>query len=113
MVSQRDLQRRSTIMSEQGSNPPNNRPRAEPEIIPPDAPLPRHDDGPFNARFTQRIYIARPGPLGLLLVALAVIVIVAVILLLVVGAVLIWLPVVGLMVAIGIVTGLVRSRWRS
>ncbi|WP_315838209.1 hypothetical protein [Bradyrhizobium prioriisuperbiae] len=99
-------------MSDQGSNPPSNRPRAEPEIIPPGAPLPPHDrDGPFNARF-QRIYIARPGPFGLLLVALAAIIIVAVILLLVVGAVLIWLPVVGLMIAIGIVTGLVRSRWR-
>jgi hypothetical protein len=99
-------------MSEQGSNPPSNRPRAEPEIIPPGAPLPPRDgDGPFNARF-QRIYIARPGPFGLLLVALAAIIIVAVILLLVVGAVLIWLPVVGLMIAIGIVTGLVRSRWR-
>lgn len=103
-------------MSEQGSNPPSNRPRAEPEIIPPGAPLPpRRDgpfnDGPFNARF-QRIYIARPGPFGLLLVALAAIIIVAVIVLLLLGAVLIWLPVVGLMVAFGIVTGLVRSRWR-
>ena len=99
-------------MSEQGPNPPSNRPRAEPEIIPPGAPLPPHGDGPFNARFTQRIYIARPGPFGLLLVALAVIIIAAVILLLLVGAVLIWIPVVGLMIAVAIVSGLVRSRWR-
>ena len=99
-------------MSEQGPTPPSNRPRAEPEIIPPGAPFPPRGDDPFNARFTQRIYIARPGPFGLLLVAAAVIIIAVVILLLLVGAVLIWIPVVGLMIAVAIVSGMVRSRWR-
>lgn len=99
-------------MSEQRPTPRDNRPRAEPEIIPPGAPLPSHGDGPFNARFTQRIYIARPGPFGLLLVALAVIIIAVMILLLFVGVVLIWIPVVALMVAAAIVSGMVRSRWR-
>ncbi len=99
-------------MSDQGSAPRDNRPRSEPEIIPPGAPLPPRGDDPFNARFTQRIYIARPGPLGLLMVALAVIIVAVVILLLLVGAVLIWIPVVGLMVAVAIISGLVRSRWK-
>lgn len=110
--SRRITERRCTIMAEQGHNLPDGRPRAEPEIIPPGAPLPRGGDGGFDARFTQRIYVARLGPFGMLLVALAVAVVAVVILLLVAGAMLIWIPLAALTIAAAVVSGLVRSRRR-
>jgi hypothetical protein len=90
------------------------RPRVEPEIIPPDR-NPRRPDWrqqawrrqtwqPFfstAADETHRIYVARLGPLGVALLMLIVGVIAAVIVLALVGAVLIWIPAVALLVAVG------------
>lgn len=89
------------------------RPRVEPEIIPPDR-NPRRPDRhqqtwqrqtwqPFStaAHETQRIYVARLGPFGIALLMLILGVVVAVILLAVVGAVLIWIPAVLLLVTVG------------
>lgn len=95
------------------------RPRVEPEIIPPN---PRRSDWRPQARRQQtwqpffstaaaephRIYVARLGPLGVALLLLIVGVIVAVILLAVVGAVLIWIPAVALLVAVGALFRLFR-----
>ena len=97
------------------------RPRVEPEIIPPDR-NPRRPDWrrqawrrqtrqPFfstAADETHRIYVARLGPLGVALLILMVGVIAAVILLALVGAVLIWIPAVALLVAVGALFRLFR-----
>lgn len=90
------------------------RPGVEPEIIPPGR-NPRRPDWrqqawrrqtrqPFfstAADETHRIYVAKLGPLGVALLMLIVGVIAAVILLALVGAVLIWIPAVALLVAVG------------
>ncbi len=97
------------------------RPRVEPEIIPPDR-NPRRPDWrqqawrrqtwqPFfstAADETQRIYVARLRPLGVALLMLIVGVIAAAILLALVGAVLIWIPAVALLVAVGALFRLFR-----
>lgn len=92
------------------------RPRVEPEIIPPDR-TPRWSDRhrqtwrPFTssaADETHRVYVARLGPFGIALLMLIVGVLAAVMLLAVVGAVLIWIPLVALLVAIGAVFRFLR-----
>ena len=97
------------------------RPRVEPEIIPPDR-NPRRPDWrrqawrrqtrqPFfstAADETHRIYVTRLGPLGVALLILIVGVIAAVILLALVGAVLIWIPAVALLLAVGALFRLFR-----
>jgi len=97
------------------SNQPE-RPRVEPEIIPPGR-TPRRPDWrqqtwhPFTstaADETHRIYVAGLGPFGIALLMLIVGVLVAVILLAVIGAVLIWIPVVALLVAVGAILRLLR-----
>ena len=81
------------------SNRPE-RPRLEPEIIPP-----RYDrrDGDWleggwspyasGASGTQRIYFAKFGPFGLAMVMLVIGFVAAIVLLATVGALLIWLPI--------------------
>ena len=85
------------------------RPRVEPEIIPPDrggreAPW-RHDiwgrDGAGRTYGTRSIYVGRLGPLGTMLLMLLVGVLAAVVLLAVLGAVLIWMPLVALILIAG------------
>ena len=61
----------------------------------------------------MRVYIAKPGPLGTILVVLIVGLLSAVFLLLLLGALLIWLPVVVLFVTGAIVIGLLRVYFRS
>jgi hypothetical protein len=91
------------------------RPRLEPEIIPPargrrgtdwfeDAWRP-YASGPGG---THRIYVARLGPFGLAMLMVAIGLIVAMILLAVVGAILIWIPVFALLLAAGVVFRLLR-----
>ncbi len=93
--------------------PQDERPRSEPEIIPPGAPLRRPRDDPFgDTIFTQRIYVGPLGPLGLIGIVLAVGIIAVVLLALVVSAVLFWLPIVALLVAAAIVASRLRSRFR-
>jgi hypothetical protein len=57
---------------------------------------------------THRIYVARLGPFAIALLMLIVGVLAAVILLAVIGAVLIWIPVVALLVAAGAIFRLLR-----
>jgi hypothetical protein len=97
------------------SKPPE-RPRVEPEIIPPDRTRGQPDGRqqawpPFAASAagrTHRIYVARLGPFGVALLMLIVGILAAVILLAVIGAVLIWIPVVALLVALGAIFRLLR-----
>jgi hypothetical protein len=87
-------------------------PPAEPEIIPPGHSTwdSRHapDGGFFGARYGQRIYVARIGPLGLVLLATLAVLLVAAVLVFLIGALLVWIPVIALLVAAGIVLTWVR-----
>lgn len=92
------------------------RPRLEPEIIPPDRsrrePHWRQPAwGPYAssaARETHRIYVARLGPVSVALLMLIVGVLAAAILLAVLGAVLIWIPIVALILAAGAILRILR-----
>jgi len=90
------------------------RPRAEPEIIPPDRGGRGRDTGWPPAygftqmRGTQRVYVGRIGPFGFVLIMLIVGVLAAVLLLLLIGAALLWIPVVAALVVIAAISGLLR-----
>ncbi|WP_346295936.1 hypothetical protein LRC39_24475 [Rhodopseudomonas sp. P1] len=90
------------------SRPPE-RPRYEPEIIPPGQ---THD--PMGTRIfidqntTEHVFVGKVGPLGLFLMALAIGAAIAVVLVLLLGAFLLWIPVVGLLIAAGLVAGVLR-----
>lgn len=98
----------------ENSNQPE-RPRLEPEIIPPDRTRREPDWAqsawrPYASTSggTHRIYVAGLGPFGIALLMLIVGIVAAVILLAVVGAVLIWIPVFALLLAAGVVFRLLR-----
>ena len=90
------------------SNQPK-RPRVEPEIIPPDRnpPRPAWRQQAWQPSFstaaddTRRVYVARLGPLGFALLMLIVGIVVGLIILAVIGAVLIWIPIMLMLVAVG------------
>jgi len=89
------------------SNQPE-RPRAEPEIIPPghtprsgwDQPAWRMSH-PGSVRGTHRVYVTRIGPFGAAILMLVFAVLVAVLVLAIIGAALLWIPIVALALAIG------------
>jgi hypothetical protein len=75
------------------------RPRVEPEIIPPDRSQRRSGWQPYGyagQQGTRRIHIARIGPFGFALLVLALSTLIAVILIFVLGAILIWIPILAL-----------------
>jgi len=90
------------------------RPRREPEIIPPGNDWPRRDSPwPPNYKFderrgTHRIYVGHIGPLGFALFILIVALFGGVLLLALIGAALIWLPVLLVFAVIAAVAGLIR-----
>jgi hypothetical protein len=95
------------------SNEPE-RPRVEPEILPPDRsrngqswPPPPYGYGQ-GAGGSQRIFITRIGPLGFGLAMLVLGLLAAVLLLLLIGTALIWLPFVAAIVILGAVMGALR-----
>ena len=98
----------------QDSNRPE-RPRLEPEIIPP-ARGRRGSDWQPDVRppygstggTTQRLYVARLGPVGLAFLMVLIGIVVAVITLAVVGAILIWIPILALLLGAGVVYRLLR-----
>jgi hypothetical protein len=57
---------------------------------------------------THRVYVGKLGPLGIILLALLIAGLTAVLLVVVLGAVLIWIPVVALLVAAGVISGFLR-----
>jgi hypothetical protein len=98
--------------------PSSERPRVEPEIIPPGDPRARSGQGSGDARTwregTQRIYVARVGPFGFAMVALAAALIAALVFLFVLGAFVIVIPLAGLLLAAAIVSSMLRgSFWRQ
>ena len=86
---------------------PPERPRAEPEIIPPDRTgreyaWRRREWRPYGyTNGTHRIYVGGIGPLGIAILILLLGVVIAVGLLAIIGAVLFWIPVLVLLVAAG------------
>ena len=94
------------------SNQPE-RPRAEPEIIPPD----RHGRRPWPSDYgftqthsTHRVYVGRIGPLGFVLAMLIVGLLGGVLVLLLIGAALIWIPLVVAFALVATISGLLRRR---
>jgi hypothetical protein len=83
------------------------RPRAEPEIIPPDSARPG-----ANAQIwsTQRVFLARPGPFARWLALLGLAAVVGTVLLVVLGLFLLALPLAGLLVAAYLIGRLSRPR---
>jgi hypothetical protein len=98
-----------------GTGDQPERPRVEPEIIPPDRSnqsdwrySPWRAGGYGGTRATQRVYITRLGPFGIALLLLAIAAVVAIILIAALGAVLIWIPIVAVVVVIGALLRLLR-----
>ena len=91
-------------------------PRFEPEIIPPQRGRARPDEwidisGGESIRVRRATFRA-PGPLGLILVLVALGLVASVILLLLVGFVLVWIPLVAFALAALVLFGTVRGYWR-
>jgi hypothetical protein len=79
-------------------------PRVEPEIIPPDRTgrySPWSPYGFTDARGTQRVFVTRMGPFGIALLLLAIAAIATIVVIAVLGAVLIWIPIVAIVVIAG------------
>ena len=92
------------------TNDPPEEPRSEPEFIPPGhkargEPRVRIFIDP---RITERVYVAKPGSLGSVLLILIVGLLSALMLVLLLGAFLVALPLVVLLVTAAIVAGLLR-----
>jgi hypothetical protein len=90
------------------------RPRSEPEIIPPGRGDDRH--GRVGTRYedaygVHRIYIARPGLSSILLGLFIVGAIVSLGILILVGVLLLWLPIVVAGILLALFYGPVRDRW--
>jgi hypothetical protein len=84
------------------------RPRSEPEIIPPgQSGGPRHG---YTQSYSgvHRVYVTRIGPFGFALLMLVIGLLAAVLLLALIGAALIWIPVVAIFIVIAAISGLWR-----
>jgi hypothetical protein len=90
--------------------PAGEKPRVEPEIIPPGVADARRDGSRWSTDATHRIYVAKIGPLGFFLIALAVAALAVLMLVLIVGAFLLWIPIAGLLLAAAVLSGLLRGR---
>ena len=86
----------------------NKRPKPpEPEIIPPGQDTPRMRVS-VGTRSTERVYIGKPPPLGIVLVVLITGLLSAAMLILLLGAFLVALPMVILFVTTAIIVGILR-----
>ena len=90
------------------------RPRQEPEIIPPGHDWPGRDRrwppnyGSNERRSTHRVYVGRIGPLGFVLLLLMLALFGGVFLLALIGAALIWFPVLLVFAVIAAIAWLIR-----
>jgi hypothetical protein len=93
--------------------PDANRPRVEPEIIPPGRAGPRPQRGAsFDGRDTQRIYVAQVGPFGFAMVALVVALVLGLVFLLLLGAFVVFIPLAGALLAAAVLLSLFRGAFR-
>ena len=94
------------------------KPRSEPEIIPPDRAERRMAPGTprtrvfIDAQGTERVYVAKLGPLGIILAVLTTGILSAVMLILLFATFLIWVPLVVFIIAGVIISGLMRTYFR-
>jgi len=103
-------------MSYDPSSSPGEKPVREPEIIPPS----KGTSSPFGndpwmssgSNGGRRIYIARLGPAKLFWLVLFAGLVAALLIVLLIGAVLLWLPILALFALGGIVAALVRKSFR-
>jgi hypothetical protein len=92
------------------------RPRLEPEIIPPERGRRGTDWQQYVWRSqastgeTHRIYVTRLGPFGMAMLMLVIGIVIAVILLATIGAILVWIPILALLLAAGVIYRLLRRR---
>jgi len=96
-------------MTDKRRNPTGEEPRSQPEIIPPG----RDEGGGPRMRFyiddrIGRVYVGKPGPLGTILTVLIAGLLLTVMLIMLLGAFLVFLPLVALMITGAIVIGLLR-----
>jgi hypothetical protein len=90
------------------------RPRREPEIIPPGNDWPNRDSrwppnyGFDERRGTHRIYVGRIGPLGFALLLLILALFGGVFLVVLIGAAVIWFPILLVFAVIAAIAGLIR-----
>jgi hypothetical protein len=98
--------------------PQGENPRSEPEIIPPDRAGRRTEQGRpqtrvfIDAHGTERVYIARLGPLGVILSVLTTGILATVMLVLLFATFLIWVPLVIFFIAGAMIVGLLRTYYR-
>lgn len=95
-------------MAERSTRP--ERPRLEPEIIPPRRERRDAEWRPYVATMsgTHRIYVAQLGPFRMALLMAVIGILVGVICLAVVGAVLVWIPIFALLIGVGVIFRLLR-----
>ena len=90
------------------------RPRREPEIIPPGNDWPNRDSrwppnyGFNEGRGTHRVYVSHIGPLGFVLLLLMLALFGGIFLLALIGAALIWFPVLLVFAVLAAIAGLIR-----
>jgi hypothetical protein len=99
------------------------RPRVEPEIIPPDrssrqdrSRSGRATSGLWASVETQegaRVYVAKPGPLGMILAAVGIGIVLGMTLLALLGVFLLSLPVIGAIIAALILSTVIRRYFRA
>jgi hypothetical protein len=103
-------------MSDQRPPSQGEQPRHEPEIIPPDRGDRRwREDRPWlfpGQAGNQRIYVTRLGPFSTFLLVAVLGLAAAVLLIVLLGAFLLWIPIIGLVIAIAIISGLLRNYFR-
>ena len=96
------------------NHPPNERPRNEPEIIPPEHIEARSGKWrSFHQRRTYRIHVTRLGPISSLAVLLLMLAaFVAILSLVLIGAFLIWIPLAVLLIATALISGWWQKTFR-
>ena len=91
--------------------PHDDKPRSEPEIIPPDRTARgSHRTRTFSDAYgAERIHVVRIGPLGTILVVLITAILLAVMLALLMGVLLLWLPLLVLFVAGAVIVAVLKT----
>jgi hypothetical protein len=89
---------------------PPEQPRVEPEIIPPDRSGRYSPWRPYGFAETRgaRIHVTRVGPFGIALLMLAIAAVVTIVMIAVLGAVLIWIPIVAVALIVGALLRVLR-----
>jgi hypothetical protein len=94
-----------------------DRPRSEPEILPPErrgtGPMPGDQWERIDADGAYRLRVVKLGPVSATLLALGIGAASAVLLVLVFSTLLILIPIVGLLIAAAIIAGLLRGYFRG